>query len=110
MFKGLEYFNEVFEIRKRQFEDFILSIIKEIEPQELNLPTFGKKRKEKKKVISKLEVKTAGLADVQEMLYEGYKLKSDPAIKNTPIFPVKNGSYPCSLHIYPDQSETDDDY
>ena len=103
-------FNEVFEIRKRQFEDFILSIIKEIEPQELNLPTFGKKRKEKKKVISKLEVKTAGLADVQEMLYEGYELKSDPAIKNTPIFPVKNGSYPCYLHIYPDQSETDDDY
>ena len=103
-------FSEVFAIRKRQFEDFIFSIIKDIEPQELDLPTFGKKKKEKKKVISKLELKTAGLAEVQEMLYEGYKLKSDPVIKNTPIFPVKNGSYPCYLHIYPDKSETDDDY
>ena len=103
-------FSEVFGIRKRQFEDFIFSIIKDIEPQELDLPTFGKKKKEKKKVVSKLEVKTAGLADVQEMLYEGYKLKLDPVIKNTPIFPVKKGNYPCYLHIYPDKSETDEDY
>ena len=36
-------FKEVHQIRKSQFENFIISIIKDIEPQELNLPTFGKK-------------------------------------------------------------------
>ena len=35
-------FKEVFELRKNQFEDFIFSIVKDIEPQELNLPTFNR--------------------------------------------------------------------
>ena len=43
-------FKEVHQIRKSQFENFIISIIKDIEPQELNLPTFGKKK-------SKIEIK-----------------------------------------------------
>ena len=36
---------EAHEIRKSQFENFIHGIIRDIEPQELNLPTFDKKRK-----------------------------------------------------------------
>ena len=42
-----ENFKKAFEIRKKQFEDFIIGIIKDIEPQELDLPTFGKKYKKK---------------------------------------------------------------
>jgi hypothetical protein len=46
-------FKEVFELRKNQFEDFIFSIVKDIELQELNLPTFN--RPEKKIVNNKKE-------------------------------------------------------
>ena len=36
-------------------------------------------------------VDTVGLPDVQEMLYKGFELKSDPILKNTGLYPVKNG-------------------
>ena len=44
-----ENFKEVYEIRKNQFENLIFSIIRDIEPQELDLPTFGKKKTKKRK-------------------------------------------------------------
>ena len=105
-----ENFKEVFEIRKKQFEDFIISIIKDIEPQELELPTFGKKNNKNKVSNNSLMVDTVGLPYVQEMLYKGFQLKSDPILKNTGLYPVKNGSYPCYLHTYPARVDNDDDY
>ncbi|MDC0167900.1 hypothetical protein OAI69_00730 [bacterium] len=91
-------FKKVFEIRKKQFEDFIIGIIKDIEPQELNLPTFGKKSKKKKLSEKKLEISfTKGISE----LYDGYKLKEDVGFSLTNIiFPVKKGSYPVYLHCY----------
>jgi len=91
-------FKKVFEIRKKQFEDFIIGIIKDIEPQELDLPTFGKKTKKKKLSEKKLEISfTKGISD----LYDGYKLKENVGFSLTNIiFPVKKGSYPVYLHCY----------
>ena len=91
-------FKKVFEIRKKQFEDFIIGIIKDIEPQELDLPTFGKKPKKKKLSEKKLEISfTKGISD----LYDGFKLKEDVGFSLTNIiFPVKKGSYPLYLHCY----------
>ena len=91
-------FKKVFEIRKKQFEDFIIGIIKDIEPQELDLPTFGKKTKKKKLSEKKLEISfTKGISD----LYDGFKLKEDVGFSLTNIiFPVKKGSYPLYLHCY----------
>ena len=104
-----ENFKEVHEIRKKQFEDFIISIIKDLEPQELELPTFGKKNNKNKVSNNSLMVDTVGLPYVQEMLYKGFQLKLDPILKNTGLYPVKNGSYPCYLHTYPAR-DSDDDY
>ena len=100
-------FQEVFEIRKKQFENFIIGIIKDIEPQELELPTFGKKPKEKKLSEKKLEiVSTEGIAE----LYDGYKLKEDVEFDlSNIIFPVKKGSYPTYLHAYSEKDSDDDD-
>ena len=44
------------------------------------------------------------------MLYKGYTLKSNPVLKNNSLFPVKNGKYPCYLHMYPEKNNSDDDY
>ena len=66
-------FKEVFELRKNQFEDFIFSIVKDIEPQELNLPTFN--RPEKKIVNNnKLWFEKLGLPTVQDTLFDSFKL------------------------------------
>ena len=97
-------FDEVFEIRKKQFEDFIHGIIKDIEPQELNLPTFGKKEIKKKLSNKKLEIKST---DGISHLFDGYKFKDDSVgfdLSNI-IFPVKKGSYPTYLHIYSEDED-----
>ena len=102
-------FQEVFEIRKKQFEDFIIGIIKDIEPQELDLPTFGRKPTEKKLSEKKLEiVSTEGIAE----LFNGYKLKENVGFDlSNIIFPVKKGSYPTYLHAYSEKdSDDEDDY
>lgn len=93
-----ENFKKAFEIRKKQFEDFIIGIIRNIEPQELNLPTFGKKNKQKKLSEKKLEVSLSkGISE----LFDGYKLKEDIGFSLTNIiFPVKKGSYPVYLHCH----------
>ena len=106
-----EDFKEVFEIRKSQFENFIHSIIKDVEPQELELPTFGKKRSETKLNKKIFSVGQVGLGDVQEALYEGYKLKKDSGFDiGAIVFPVKKGTYPFYLHCYSQPGETEDDY
>jgi len=105
-----EHFKEVFEIRKKQFEDFIFSIIKDIEPQELDLPTFGKNKIKKNKIENKLTVETSGLPYIQESLYDGYKLKDEPTLEHSVTIPVKNGLYPCYVHTYPDKDDKDEDY
>ena len=100
-------FKEVFELRKNQFEDFIFSIVKDIEPQELNLPTFN--RPEKKIVNNnKLWFEKLGLPTVQDTLFDGFKLKSETSLKETVIIPVKNGNYPCYVHSYPSDTGDDD--
>ena len=101
---------EVHEIRKNQFENFIISIIKDLEPQEVKITKFGKVSDKKKLSNNKLSVSTVGNPDVQEMLYKGYTLKSNPVLKNNSLFPVKNGKYPCYLHMYPEKNNSDDDY
>jgi hypothetical protein len=101
-------FKEVHEIRKTQFEYFIHGIIKNIEPQELNIPTF--KKKENKPLIKndKLYIETEILPDVQDTFYDGYKLKSELSLLESVIIPVKNGKYPCYIHSYPDEVDNDD--
>ena len=100
-----ENFKKAFEIRKKQFEDFIIGIIKDIEPQELDLPTFGKKNTKKKLSEKKLEISSSeGVAE----LFNGYKLREDISFSLTRIiFPVNKGSYPVYLHCYKDE-EFDD--
>jgi hypothetical protein len=98
----------VHEIRKSQFENFIHGIIRDIEPQELNLPTFGRKKSKPEVNNKKLNVETPGLPYVQETFYDGYKLKSEPSLSESATIPVKNGKYPCYVHTYPDLSDEDD--
>jgi len=100
-------FKEVHEIRKSQFENFIISIIKDIEPQELNLPTFGKKKSKPEVKNNKLYYETPGLPYIQDTFYDGYKLKSEPSLLESAIIPVKNGKYPCYIHSYPDETDED---
>lgn len=103
-----ENFKKAFEIRKKQFENFIIGIIKDIEPQELNLPTFKKKNKQKKLSKIKLEV---SLSEGVEKLFDGYKLKEDIgfSISNI-IFPVKKGSYPVYLHCFPNKDYEEEEW
>ena len=98
-----EDFKKVFQIRKKQFEDFIIGIIKDIEPQEPELPTFNKKNKKKTLSNKKLEINyTKGIAK----LFDGYKFKSDVGFKLTEIiFPVKKSSYPVYYHCYGKEDE-----
>ena len=105
-----ENYKEVFEIRKNQFEDFIFSIIKDIEPQELKLPQFGKNKIKIEKIENKLTIQTGGLPYIQESLYDGYKLKTEPNLEHSVTIPVKNGVYPCYVHTYPDRSDEDEEY
>ena len=94
----------------RRHTNFIISIIKDLEPQEVKITKFGKVLDKKKLFNNKLSVSTVGNPDVQEMLYKGYTLKSNPVLKNNSLFPVKNGKYPCYLHMYPEKNNSDDDY
>lgn len=105
-----ENFKEVFEIRKNQFEDFIFSIIKDIEPQELQLTQFDKDKIKIEKNENKLTVETGGLPYIQESLYDGYRLKAEPTLEHSVTIPVKNKSYPCYVHSYPDKSDQDEEY
>jgi len=100
-------FKEVHEIRKSQFENFIISIIKDIEPQELNLPTFGKKKSKPEVKNNKLYYETPGLPYIQDTFYDGYKLKSEPSLLESAIIPVKNGKYPCYIHSFSDEADED---
>ena len=103
-----ENFNEAFEIRKKQFEDFIIGIIKDIEPQELNLPTFGRKTKRTEISQKKLELTSEFTSGIAE-LFDGYKFKDDIDFSLTKIiFPVNKGSYPVYLHCY-DQKDFEGD-
>jgi len=97
-----ENFKKAFEIRRKLFEDFILGIIKDIEPQELELPTFRRENEKKKLSQKKLEIiSSAGVAD----LFDGYKFKEDIGFSLTNIiFPVNKGIYPVYLHSFPDES------
>ena len=105
-------FKEVYEIRKNQFENLIFTIIRDIEPQELDLPSFGKKKtkKNKKKVENKLTVETGGLPYIQETFYNGFKLKEEPTLEHSVTIPIKNGNYPCYVHSYPDKSDDEYDF
>ena len=107
-----ENFKEVYDIRKTQFENLIFSIIRDIEPQELELPTFGKKKlkKKEKKIENKLTVETGGLPYIQETLYDGFKLKEEPNLDHSVTIPIKNGNYPCYVHTYPDKSDDEYDF
>ena len=100
-----ENFKKAFEIRKKQFEDFIIGIIKDIEPQELDLPTFGRKNKKRKLSQKKLEISSSeGMAE----LFDGYKFREDIGFSLTKIiFPVNKGSYPVYLHCYKDKGFED---
>ena len=100
-----ENFKKAFEIRKKQFEDFIIGIIKDIEPQELDLPTFGRKNKKRKLSQKKLEISSSeGVAE----LFDGYKFREDIGFSLTKIiFPVNKGSYPVYLHCYKDKGFED---
>jgi len=100
-------FKEVHEIRKNQFEDFIYGIVKDIEPQELNLPTFAKKSNELKVNNNKLTIDIPGLPYIQDTFYDGYKLKKEPSLLESSTIPVKNGKYPCYIHSYTDEVDED---
>ncbi len=100
-----KHFKEVHEIRKTQFENFIYGIIKDIEPQELSLATFGKKFNKQTIERSKLFVETPGLPNIQGTFYDGYKLKSEPSLTESSTIPVKNGKYPCYIHTYHEKDE-----
>ena len=100
-------FKKAHEIRKSQFENFIHGIIRDIEPQELNLPTFGKKENKPEVEPNKLYVETPGLPYVQETFYDGYKQKSEPSHLETATVPVKNGKYPCYIHSFADEADED---
>ena len=100
-----ENFKEAFSIRKKQFEDFIIGIIKDLEPQELDLPTFGRKPKKREISEMKLEIFTDSISAGEAKLFDGYKFKEDVDFSLTKIiFPVNKGSYPVYLHTYPDES------
>ena len=104
-----ENFKEGFEIRKKQFEDFIIGIIKDIEPQELDLPTFRKKTKKIEISDKKLEISTDILSAGVSELFNGYKFQNDIDFSLTKIiFPVNKGSYPVYLHCY-DTKDSDGD-
>ena len=100
-----ENFKEAFSIRKKQFEDFIIGIIKDLEPQELDLPTFGRKPKKREISEMKLEIFTDSISAGEAKLFDGYKFKENVDFSLTKIiFPVNKGSYPVYLHTYPDES------
>jgi len=101
-------YKEVYEIRKTQFENFIYGIIKDIEPQELNLPTYGKNINKPKTESNKLFIERAGTPNIQDTFYDGYKLKSEPSLIESSTIPVKNGKYPCYIHTYQEKDEEND--
>ena len=96
-----ENFKEAFSIRKKQFEDFIIGIIKDLEPQELDLPTFGRKPKKREISEMKLEIFTDLISAGEAKLFDGFKFKDDVDFSLTKIiFPMNKGSYPVYLHCY----------
>jgi len=96
-----ENFKEGFEIRKKQFEDFIIGIIKDIEPQELDLSKLGNKSKKRDISNKKLEISTDLISAGVSELFDGYKLKNDIDFSLTKIIlPMNKGSYPVYLHCY----------
>ena len=90
-------FNEVHEIRKKQFTNFINSIIRD-----LKSPNFNQSD-------NLLALEKPGLHEIQDTFYEGYKLKSEPLLFGSATIPVKNGKYPCYVHSYT-HKDYDDDY
>ena len=81
-------FNEVHEIRKKQFENFINSIIRDLTSPNVNQSD------------NLLTLEKPGLHEIQDTFYEGYKLKSEPLLSGSATIPVKNGKYPCYVHSY----------
>ena len=90
-------FNQVHEIRKKQFENFINSIIRDLTSPNLN------------QSHNMLTLEKPGLHEIQDTFYEGYKLKSEPLLFGSATIPVKNGKYPCYVHSYT-HKDYDDDY
>jgi len=100
-------FKEVHDIRKNQFEDFIYGIVKDVEPQELNLPTFAKKNNKLEIKSNKLTIDIPGLYNIQDTFYDGYKLKTEPSLCESSTIPVKNGKYPCYIHSFSEKEDED---
>ena len=101
-------FKEVNNIRKVQFENFIQSIIKDINFNELNKQISSIKGKEIEEKKNKLSVEKPGLPYIQDTFFRGYKLKSEPSLEESSTIPVKNGKYPCYIHSYSQKSEYGD--
>lgn len=102
-----ENFKKAFEIRKKQFEDFIIGIVKDVEPQELDLPRFGKKKEEEKLTKKELEITSS---EGMSHLFDGYKLNENLKFSPTTIiFPVSKGSYPVYLHCYLNEDSGDEE-
>ena len=100
-------FEEVHKIRKSQFENLIQGIVRDLEPQKKKSPTSDKKKDEEKFGSNKLYVETPGLPYIQETFFDGFKLKSEPSLKESATIPVRNGKYPCYLHTLKDEDDED---
>jgi len=100
-------FEEVHKIRKSQFENLIQEIVRDLEPQKKKSPTSDKKKDEEKFGSNKLYVETPGLPYIQETFFDGFKLKSEPSLKESATIPVRNGKYPCYLHTLKDEDDED---
>ena len=88
-------FEEVFKIRKKQFEDFVNTIIKDIDADELNLPTPNKK--ENIKIFSEKKLSVEG---GDSNAFDGFKFKNQMPFDYSPlIFSLQKGSYPVYLHF-----------
>lgn len=100
-------FKEVHKLRKNQFEKFIQGIVKDLKQDELNPPKVKKQKANTIIPANKLTVEPPDLSEPMEALYDGYKLKSEPFLKGSPIIPVKNGKYPCYIHHFKEPPDED---
>ena len=89
-------FKEVFKIRKKELENFVLTILKDLE------------NKKDQKTLQILGNKWDQQNDIKEMLYRGYKkinldtlyFDKSKNIFDKLIIPLKEKKYPVYLHFY----------
>jgi len=103
-------FKKIFEVRKKELENFIIGIIQDTEPQKLNLPTFDKQKvvinKERKILIIERTEYPEIDTPVQNVLHTNYKLNKNFKLNKDQhsfdqlILPFNKGSYPVFLHCY----------